>query len=173
MRVTRSFFELRKYPERFLEFKRLMAFCDGNNLQMFFYEDIETMGINVYDAYNEAVTAYNNYTMYYSTIDRKIHFLCSGNWIEGFAQLLERLTKAATRVAAENDECVTPFNVDLKYLMAQYEKKKKEQEKKLEQFDFEIVYDGYTENVAVFDESIWLAKAQMRQLYPGKEFYLA
>ncbi len=38
--------------------------------------------------------------------------------------------------------------------------------------DFKALYNGYTENVAVFDETKWLAIAQMRKLYPGEKFEL-
>ena len=47
-------------------------------------------------------------------------------------------------------------------------------EKKLvnkgKQFDFKIFHDGFTENVAVYAESKWLAIAQMRKRYPGEKF---
>lgn len=39
-------------------------------------------------------------------------------------------------------------------------------------FDFVVHRNGYNENVAVFDESKWLAMAQMRTLYPGSKFSL-
>ena len=39
-------------------------------------------------------------------------------------------------------------------------------------FDFVVDRNGYNENVAVFDESKWLAMAQMRTLYPGANFSL-
>ena len=39
-------------------------------------------------------------------------------------------------------------------------------------FDFAVHRNGYTENVAVFEESKWLAMAQMRTLYPGAKFAL-
>lgn len=39
-------------------------------------------------------------------------------------------------------------------------------------FDFVVHRNGFTENVAVFDESKWLAMAQMRTLYPGATFSL-
>lgn len=40
------------------------------------------------------------------------------------------------------------------------------------QFEFVAHCNGYTENVAVFEESKWLAMAQMRTLYPGAKFAL-
>ena len=40
------------------------------------------------------------------------------------------------------------------------------------QFEFVVHRNGYTENVAVFEESKWLATAQMRTLYPGAKFAL-
>ena len=40
------------------------------------------------------------------------------------------------------------------------------------QFEFVVHRNGYTENVAVFEESKWLAMAQMRTLYPGAKFAL-
>jgi hypothetical protein len=39
-------------------------------------------------------------------------------------------------------------------------------------FDFVVHRNGFTENVVVFDESKWLAMAQMRTLYPGANFSL-
>jgi len=39
-------------------------------------------------------------------------------------------------------------------------------------FDFIVHRNGFDENVAVFDESKWLAMAQMRDLYPGTAFTL-
>ncbi|WP_295040941.1 hypothetical protein [uncultured Fibrobacter sp.] len=45
MRIARSLFEQYKYPERFPNFKRLMAFCDGNNLRMAFYDEPPYLGI--------------------------------------------------------------------------------------------------------------------------------
>ena len=40
------------------------------------------------------------------------------------------------------------------------------------QFGFVVHRNGYTENVAVFEESKWLAMAQMRTLYSGANFSL-
>lgn len=40
------------------------------------------------------------------------------------------------------------------------------------QFEFVVHRNGYTENVAVLDESKWLAMAQMRTLYSGANFSL-
>lgn len=40
------------------------------------------------------------------------------------------------------------------------------------QFEFVVHRNGYTENVAVFEESKWLAMAQMRTLYSGANFSL-
>ena len=167
MRIARSLFEQYKYQERFPDFKRLMAFCDGNNLRMAFYDEVPYIGIRVYTANNDAVGS-TNYTLYYDTMDKKVHFLCYDNWNEGFAELLEILT----REAEWNGERATPFNVDFVYLEAQYEKKMEEKRKQPQKFDFKVLYNGYTENVAVFDESKWLAIAQMRKLYPGKTFEL-
>ena len=45
MRVSRELFEHENYPEKFPEFKRLMAFCDGNNLRMAFYDEPPYLGI--------------------------------------------------------------------------------------------------------------------------------
>lgn len=39
-------------------------------------------------------------------------------------------------------------------------------------FHFEVHRNGFTENVAIADESKWLAMAQMRTLYPGANFSL-
>lgn len=39
-------------------------------------------------------------------------------------------------------------------------------------FDFVVHRNGFNENVVVFDESKWLAMAQMRTLYPGANFSL-
>jgi hypothetical protein len=39
-------------------------------------------------------------------------------------------------------------------------------------FDFVVHRNGFNENVAVYDESKWLAMAQMRKLYPGEKFSL-
>jgi hypothetical protein len=39
-------------------------------------------------------------------------------------------------------------------------------------FDFVVHRNGFSENVVVFDESKWLAMAQMRTLYPGANFSL-
>lgn len=167
MRVSRELFEHENYPEKFPEFKRLMAFCDGNNLRMAFYDEVPYIGIRVYTANNDAVGS-TNYTLYYDTMDKKVHFLRYDNWDEGFAELLEILT----REAEWNGEKATPFNVDFEYLETQYEKKKEEKRKLPQQFDFKVLYNDYTENVAVFDESKWLAIAQMRKLYPDAKFEL-
>ena len=40
------------------------------------------------------------------------------------------------------------------------------------QFDFVVHRNGFNENVVVFDESKWLAMAQMRTLYSGANFSL-
>ena len=40
------------------------------------------------------------------------------------------------------------------------------------QFDFVVHRNGFSENVVVYDESKWLATAQMRTLYPGAKFSL-
>ena len=40
------------------------------------------------------------------------------------------------------------------------------------QFDFVVHRNGFNENVSVFDESKWLAMAQMRKAYPGVTFTL-
>ena len=40
------------------------------------------------------------------------------------------------------------------------------------QFDFVVHRNGYSENVAVFEESKWLAMAKMRTLYSGAKFAL-
>lgn len=40
------------------------------------------------------------------------------------------------------------------------------------QFDFVVHRNGYNENVVVYDESKWLATAQVRTLYPGSKFSL-
>jgi len=40
------------------------------------------------------------------------------------------------------------------------------------QFDFVVHRNGFNENVSVFDESKWLAMAQMRELFPGASFTL-
>lgn len=40
------------------------------------------------------------------------------------------------------------------------------------QFDFVVHRNGYKENVAVFEESKWLAMAKMRTIYPGAKFDL-
>ena len=40
------------------------------------------------------------------------------------------------------------------------------------QFDFVVHRNGFSETVAVFEESKWLAMAQMRTLYPGAKFAL-
>ena len=49
-------------------------------------------------------------------------------------------------------------------------------EKKLvnkgKQFDFKVFRDGFTEKVAVYAESKWLAIAQVRKRYPGEKFEL-
>ena len=39
-------------------------------------------------------------------------------------------------------------------------------------FDFVVHRNGYSENVAVFEESKWIAMAQMRTLYPGAKLSL-
>ena len=167
MRVSRELFEHKNHPEKFPEFKRLMAFCDGNNLQMAFYDETPYIGIRVYTISNDAVGS-TAYTLYYDTMDKKVHFLRYDNWDEGFAELLEILT----REAEWNGERATPFNVDFEYLETQYEKKMEEKRKQPQQFDFKVLYNGYTENVAVFDESKWLAIAQVRKRYPGEKFEL-
>ena len=59
MRVSRELFEHENYPEKFPEFKRLMAFCDGNNLRMAFYDEVPYIGIRVYTANNDAVGSTN------------------------------------------------------------------------------------------------------------------
>ena len=134
---------------------------------MAFYDETPYIGIRVYTISNDAVGS-TAYTLYYDTMDKKVHFLRYDNWDEGFAELLEILT----REAEWNGERATPFNVDFEYLETQYEKKMEEKRKQPQQFDFKVLYNGYTENVAVFDESKWLAIAQMRKLYPGKTFEL-
>ena len=39
-------------------------------------------------------------------------------------------------------------------------------------YDFVVHRNGFSENVVVFDESKWLAMAQMRTFYPGAKFSL-
>ena len=84
----------------------------------------------------------------------------------------KEVEKTLTREAEWNGEKATPFNVDFEYLETQYEKKMEEKRKQPQQFDFKVLYNGYTENVAIFDESKWLAIDQMRKLYPNAKFEL-
>jgi hypothetical protein len=37
-------------------------------------------------------------------------------------------------------------------------------------FHFEVHRNGFNENVAIADESKWLAMARLRQMYPGASF---
>lgn len=39
-------------------------------------------------------------------------------------------------------------------------------------FRFEVHRNGFNENVAIADESKWLAMAKLRELYPGATFAL-
>ena len=162
MKVARSLFEIDGYPDRFPEFKRLMAFCDMNNLRMAFYDEIPYIGIRVYAANDEAVTASANYTLYYDTMERKVFFLGFENWDEG----MELLSKFLSQVAEEYGESITLIVPDQEQAEALYVKRQDTKKK----FDFQVRYNGYVENVVVFDESKWLAIAQMRKLYPGRKF---
>ena len=84
----------------------------------------------------------------------------------------KEVEKTLARGAERNGKEPTPFNVDSEYLETQSEKIMEEKEKRLKQFDFKVLYNGYSENAAVFDESKWLAIDQMRKLYPNAKFEL-
>ena len=164
MNITRSLFEAKKYPERILEFRRLMAFCDENRLRMTFHDEYGYLGIRVYGVNDEAVTVYSDYTLYYDTVEKKVVFLDSENWRVGMSRLTEDLLQEARK----SGESMSLFEPDLEFTEALYEKKKND--RRSDKFDFAVRRDGYSRNVAVFDESKWLAMAQMRKLYPGEKF---
>ena len=87
MRVARALFESQKYPERFPEFKRFMAFCDTNKVRMSFYVETPYIGIKVFDSSNEPITRYKQYTIHYNTMDKKIYVLDCEDWDEGMGML--------------------------------------------------------------------------------------
>ena len=164
MNVARSVFVEDKYPERFPEFKRLMAFCDINKLRMAFYDEPPFIGICVYAANEKPVTAYTDYTLYYHTMEKKIFFLDTENWEEGFVLLSEILLQVA-KVYGESVTLIEPSQEQIDAMF-----RKKEGEKMW--FSFKIHYPCYSERVPVYDESKWLAIAQMRKRYPNKKFEL-
>lgn len=100
MKVTRALFESRKFPERFPEFKRFMAFCDANKLRMSFYDETPYIGIRVFDSSNEPITRYNQFTIHYNTMDKKIYVLDCEDWDEGMGML----NKALGLSEQKNDE---------------------------------------------------------------------
>lgn len=104
MNLGRACFEERQYPDEYPEFKRLMAFCDANRLRMSFHEERGVLvGIRVYDRENNAITAYNRYTMYYSIPDKKIFFLDGNTWDDGMQFMMKILDKQQTK---EDDDII-------------------------------------------------------------------
>ena len=162
MRVSRELFEHKNHPEKFPEFKRLMAFCDGNNLQMAFYDETPYIGIRVYTISNDAVGS-TAYTLYYDTMEKKVHFLRYDNWDEGFAELLEILT----REAEWNGERATPFNGDFEYLETQYEKTYAHPEPGIVKWRFKQVQKFSLDRVSAFEQSqaTWIHRIQRRFPY--------
>ena len=164
MNVSRSLFVEDKYPERFPEFKRLMAFCDINKLRMAFYDEPPFIGICVYAANEKTVKAYTDYTLYYHTMEKKIFFLDNEDWDEGFA-LFSRIL---LQVAEKCGKSITLIEPSQEQIDAMFRKKEGEKMR----FSFRIHYHGYTERASVYDESKWLAIAQMRERYPDGMFEL-
>jgi hypothetical protein len=93
MNVAREMFEEDRYPERFPEFKRLMAYCDSNGLRMSFFDEPPFIGIVVFDRDDNPIRNYSEYTLYYHTMHRKVYFLDSEDWDEGMSMLDERVAK--------------------------------------------------------------------------------
>lgn len=100
MRVARALFESQKYPERFPEFNRFMAFCDANKVRMSFYVETPYIGIRVFNSNDEVIARYRPYTIYYYTMDKKVYLMDCDNWDEGMGMLNEALGLAEQK----NDE---------------------------------------------------------------------
>ena len=100
MKIPRQDFEQYGYPNKYPDFKRLMAYCDSNNLRMAFYDEPGYLGIKVFGQDNEPITTFNNYTMYFDTMENKMYFLGMGSWDEG----MSLLTKSVDSVALNMDE---------------------------------------------------------------------
>jgi hypothetical protein len=98
--VAREMFEEDRYPERFPEFKRLMAYCDANSLRMAFFDEPPFIGIVVHDVNGRPIRNYSEYTLYYHTMYKKVYFLDSEDWDEGMRMLVERID----RVEQKGDE---------------------------------------------------------------------
>ena len=91
MRAARALFESRKFPERFPEFKRFMAFCDANKLQMAFAIEPPYIGIRVFNSNDEVIARYRPYTIYYYTMDKKVYLMDCENWDEGMGMFTEAI----------------------------------------------------------------------------------
>ena len=100
MRVARALFEAEHYHERFPEFKRFMAFCDANKLQMAFAIEPPYIGIRVFNSNDEVIARYRPYTIYYYTMDKKVYLMDCENWDEGMGML----NKALGLADQKNDE---------------------------------------------------------------------
>jgi hypothetical protein len=77
-----------------------MAFCDANNLTMSFFDEAPYIGIRVHRPDGRPITRYGKFTIYYSTMDRKVRFLDSEDWDEGMGML----SKTLGDIAQKDDE---------------------------------------------------------------------
>lgn len=100
VKIPRVDFEKYGYSDKYPEFKRLMAFCDANRLRMAFYDEPGYLGIRVYGQDDEPITAFNNYTMYYDTMDKKMYFLGMDTWDAG----MSILAKTIDGISLSSDE---------------------------------------------------------------------
>ena len=101
MNIGRRCFIERHYPDEHTEFRRLMVFCDANQLRMTFHEERGVLiGIKVYDRNNNVITASSRYTLFYSIPDSKIVFLDCNSWDDG----LGTLNKVIGITEQKNDE---------------------------------------------------------------------
>ena len=110
MNVAREMFEEDRYPDRFPEFKRLMAFCDANNLRMKFFDEPPFIGIVVHDKNDRPIRRYTEYTMHYHTMYKKVYFLDYEDWDDGMNMLANALNVAEEK---EDNDLISSLGANI------------------------------------------------------------
>jgi hypothetical protein len=100
MNIARSLFESKGYPERFPEFRRLMAYCDTQGLSMSFHDDPGYLGIRAHWSDGRPIDSDPGYTMYLDTQYMKIFTMGNEDPEIGMRELEERIDS----LASENDD---------------------------------------------------------------------
>lgn len=93
MRLGKNTFENMGYLDRHPEFRKLVAFCESENLIVSYLADIGRVGIGVSTQAGVEIADSSGYTAYYDTGSRGTFLLDKPTWQEGMSELSRRLAE--------------------------------------------------------------------------------